>query len=168
MPKGEDFGFTIPEQIASHSSVLTNRRIDIILQKIDYWKEESWARPCVPNVERYFANLYSLFDNVFVVLNQNEIEEIVRCFAKYWELKNTLQNKENQNLKNVYGMLFICDNLNRIMKAGLQKYEYFFRIGTRDVHRIEDGLKIIHAGGGIFGKVSRVPSNADKPESEKH
>lgn len=156
------------EQISSHSSLLTNKRIDLILQKIDIYKEASWSNPCIPNIEKYFANLYTLFDNIFVLLNKEEIEKIKYHFNFYWFVKNSLQDRNNQNMKNVFTLLFICDTVNRIMKAALQRYEYFFRFQMKSVARIEDGLKIIEEGGGLFGGVQRISADKDKPEPEKH
>ena len=141
----------IPEQIASHSSALTNLRISKVLEKIDAWKEESWARPNVPNIQRYFANIYSLFDNVFMLLHEEELSEIKDNFAAFWKIFNGLADRKNENIRSCFALLFCCDEINRVLRVGLQKYEYFFRIGTREPKKIEEALRIIKVGGGIFG-----------------
>lgn len=159
------------DQINSHSSVLTNRRLDITLQQINYWKTTSRSKvpPIMPDIQEYFSNLCTLFDDVYTILNPNEILEMKYYFEEYWKLFVLLMSdKSKQNIQNMYKLLNICNHIDRSLKAGLQKYEYFFRIGTRDVKKIEEGKKILQSGGGFFGGTSKPGSSSkNKNASER-
>jgi len=157
----------IPDEIRSHSSFLTNKRLDIVITKLDYYKEEAWATPNIPNIGRYFACLYTLFDNVFSVLHKEHLDNLKILFTDYWNKYNTLQDEKKQSFRTVYELLFICDEINREMKWSLQRYEYFFKLGTQSVKSTETGLAIIHQGGGFFGgsRVPKVPRNPSESSS---
>jgi hypothetical protein len=173
MAKFDMFGYRA-EEIKSHSSLLTNERIDLILKQVDFWQMESWKKVCVPNVQAYFSSLVTLFTNVFVVFDPEDIESIVKDFNNFWNLYIKLQEEKEQNLKNVFTLLFICDAINRKIKAILQSFGYFFRKEEKTVKTIERALKVIEEGGGFFGgtkpqpikpgAVQGVAQNPDKPK----
>jgi hypothetical protein len=157
------------ETIASHSSFLTNRRIDDILKEIDRTKLNCWRNPCLPNLEEYFSAIYCLFDEVFSVLSKKEIEKLKAYFSRYWETYTQIKtDRTKQNIKTLYFLLFICDKINQSLRAGLQKYGYFFVKYAREPKRIEEALAVIEAGGGIFGGVSELSKNTNKSEREEH
>lgn len=156
------------ETIASHSSFLTNRRIDIVLREVDAWEIQAWSRPKIQHVESYFAALKCLFHEVFTALNESELKLLKNKFEEYWEnYVETLKNQAKHTPKQLYGLLFICDSINRIIRAALQRHGYFFVKIRREPRCIEDVLKIVEGGGGIFGKLesgglSELPQNTNE------
>ena len=157
------------EIIVSHSSFLTNRRIDEILREMDQAKLRSWRNPCIPNIEEYFSALYCLFDEVFSIFSQKELEKLKTYFSQYWDTYISIKtDRSKASIKNLFALLFICDKISQTLRAGLQKYGYFFVKVGREPKRIEEALAVIERGGGIFGGVPKLSENADKPEREEH
>lgn len=156
------------EEIRSHSSYLTNIRLDIVFRKLDMCQEEAWKNPCLPNIKDYFAELNCVFSNVFVVFDVDDIKRIKQLFGRYWRLFVSMQDKGNQTARNMYAMLFVCDEINRVIKGLLQSFNYFFRKEQKAVKTIEKALEVISEGGGFFGgkapEVQAVPAGTDKPE----
>lgn len=150
------------EEIRSHSSVLTNTRLDIIFRKIDMYKEEVWNNLCVPNLKRYFSAIYAAYDNVFPVFSPEENGEIKKGIEAFYTEFFSLLDKKKQNIDTCFKMLFILDKINRLIKAYLQKRQYFFKTGAPDIKGIERSIEVIEAGGGFFGGSKQVREPPEK------
>lgn len=160
LPQGQAAmnAFGRKDYVTSHSSFLTNDRIDVILRNMDNWKVLSWQTPTVINISKYFSNLYNFYDNVFMILREEAQTFIQGKFREYfraWFLMLERQEGEaKDNLMRNYKLLILLDIINYEIKADLQRGQYFFRTEERDIKRIEDGLKKLKEGGGLFGGIS--------------
>lgn len=153
------------EEIRSHSSVLTNLRLDLVFSLIDRRKLDAWDNPILDNVKKYFSALYTAYDNVWPVLSKEENEELTGLFKNYFTLFFGLKKESTRTLSTSYQMIGILDFINRFIKGSLQKRSYFFKLGTPDVKGIEASYKVIKEGGGLFGF---KPTNVQGLVEEQH
>ena len=143
------------KDIKSHSSLLTNRRLDTLFERSNEAGIMAWNNICGENIQLYFSILNEIYNNVFPVFEPYENEKIVEAFKKF----NTMfWNKETRmTLKNCVKMLLILDSIKRMIIGFLQKREYFFRLETKEPRGIEMALEITKRGMGVFeGGIRRV------------
>lgn len=155
------------EEIRSHSSVLTNLRLDRVFALIDFWKYTAWSNPVLDNIKNYFSALYTCYDVVFPVLNEEENMELKDLFNGFWTTFLSLTDEDKRNLQSSYKMLIFLDNVNREIRGGLQKRNYFFKLGTPDIKGIDRSYKVLKEGGGLFGyrekQVQRMVEEQHEP-----
>lgn len=149
------------DEIASHSSVLTNDRIDNILRAVDNWKINSWIIPSEENVRHYFANVFCLFDNVFMILTADArliVDNGLRDYLTLWFklVRNEIEGEDQKKLT-LWHLLTLLDAINWEIRGDLQKYQYFFRTEVKDIKKVEEALIKLKEGGGIFGGVPGIP-----------
>lgn len=144
------------EEIRSHSSVLTNLRLDVIFSLIDRRKLDAWDNPLLDSIKKYFSAVYTAYDNTWVVFDEAENTELNSLFTQYWNLFKGLAFEQNRTISNAYEMLTALDNINRYIKGSLQKRSYFFKLGTPDIKGIDKSYHILKEGGGLFGFKSKL------------
>jgi len=160
------------EEVASHSAVLTNIRISNRLQMTVDAKIAAWYRPTFENVLSYFAQTYGLFDEAFELVEVPDLREIVSEFTAIWMKLHS----GALNTKSMVDMWEICigiDRINRILRANMQRWRYFFRTSTQTPRKMEEVLRILDEGGGFFGgkakqkEREKAPSPAPDDASSK-
>lgn len=90
----EDVDSFSREEISSHSSLLTNRRLDIMFARLDEVRIEAWNNICVPNLKAYFSVLSGIYNNIFSVFDEEEIKSIKNYFDSYHQLFFFLFHKQ--------------------------------------------------------------------------
>ncbi|RLE45205.1 hypothetical protein DRJ16_00065 [Candidatus Woesearchaeota archaeon] len=131
--------------------MLTNKRIDLILTRIDDCKFKCWSNPNMKNVQMYFAALYTLFDNIFSLFCDEKIEILTKDLSEYFSTFGEI-NPETVDMKTVFKLIKICDRFNRHMRGLLQSKKYFFRTDYEAVKGIEKAFEILDKGGGFLGE----------------
>lgn len=148
-------------EVRSHSSILTNERINLLLLKVDQNNEICWRQPTLKNVENYMASLITLFNNVFVVFqDERELNNIVKLwedfYSKFLKLRIKVTVEEDVSLSDIFALIILLDRINRRIKTALQRMQYFFRVEEMNIKGLDRALEIIESGGGIFGGSGRV------------
>jgi len=166
--KGKRMEDLLPKEIMSHASALTNLRIDNILKNIDEWKAICWMRQDMTSVEAYFAFLFTLYDNIYPVLDEKDDEKMENLIKKYLSLYFSMKGDESKwTVKNTFRLILLCDQMNQIMRGSLQKRGYFFRMTESERGGLAKKLEIISQGGGIFAGVQKVAPDEHKPEPDE-
>lgn len=133
------------EEISSHSSLLTNRRLDLMFMRLDDTRFDSWNNICVPNLKAYFSVLSGIYNNVYTIFDEKENKQLKKYFDTYHELFFSLFSRrtEKKRLYQIcYKMLFILDHLQRLLTGYLQKRQFFFRLERGKLKGIDDALKM--------------------------
>jgi len=140
------------EEIASHSSLLTNRRLDIMFQRLDEFRIKAWCNPCIPDVRDFFSVISGIYNNVYIVFDEKENKKILSHFNDFHKIYFSVQtDEEEQSIGNVYKMLLMLDRIQRLIVGYFQKRRYFFRIEQKDVKGVERAIEVMEQGGGFFG-----------------
>jgi len=150
----EPHKLTDREEITSHSSLLTNRRLDIMFLRLDDVGVEAWSNICVPNIKAYFSVLRGIYNNVFSVFDEEENEEIKKYFGAYNKMFFSLFQEfpEVNRYKVCYEILFVLDHLQKMIIGFLQKRQFFFRMGKPNIKGIEQALALYKKRGKMKGK----------------
>jgi len=141
---------TARKEIESHSSALTNMRINELfnLANSAEMNANSMIAPTIQDAIGYHAILLTLYFETNSVYDVNEelkeqVEELVK---KGEQISNYL--KQNKTVKQQYVELLInnCKKLRYSMQVGLQNMRYFFRFGQHDPKGISASLEIFKIG----------------------
>lgn len=149
------------DEIRSHSSMLTNERIDLLIRRIDVGIENAWMNPCIPSVTDYHASIRNFFINVAAILDDEQATTIMNLFHEFYKNYFTLQTMKKPTYEQVYTVMFILDRINFLLRFHLQQMSYFFKLGHKPVKGIEAAIKVVQEGGGIFGgsSIGKVPED---------
>lgn len=146
--------------IESHSSYLNNKRLQIILAKIDDCGSSATRSKHYHDIEQYFNEVTQLYINIAPILLPEGADKILKIRNAYAKVKALVENDPRYQTKQSLDFLLKCAReLNLLLIEGLQNMEYFFRIGQRT----KKGLKnISFFETSIFGE-----KNAHAGESEE-
>lgn len=136
------------DEIESHSSALTNKRIDLILQSVNEIEivVNNAFPPTVQDAMYYHSILYTLWNETNSFYNSFETLQlqILQCVTdgekamiqmKYTPPSEVYQYHIEWVIKNSKKLRFL-------MHTGLQKMGYFYRFSKRDPSTIEEHLAI--------------------------
>lgn len=150
----ERFG-KMEEEIYSHSSMLTNRRMDFMFQEADVWNYNAFCDPTVDNLKHYFSIVRTIYDRVYTLFDEqqnNKLIEIRNAFLNIYLTFDPEKMTPEQQTEAVFTMFFITEYFDQLIHAYLQKKKYFFRVGEKDIKGLEKSIEVMEKGGGIFGK----------------
>ena len=140
------------KEIYSHSSMLTNARLDDVFKGLMSAKTKAWINPSnLEGINVYFSMLYTLFDEIYPILEPNHNKEIMKSFEDYFRKYFEMIKNKQTSLKACYILLNYLNKIDRIIKGDLQKKQYFFKIGEKEVKGVEESIRIVSSGGGFFG-----------------
>ncbi len=150
----EKFG-KMEEEIYSHSSMLTNRRLDLLFQESDVWNYNAFCDPTIENLKRYFSVVRTIYDRVYTLFDEDQNEKLIQIrnafITEY--LKFNPENLEPEQVtEKALLMFFITEYFDQLIHAFLQKKKYFFRVGEKDIKGLEKSIAVMEQGGGIFGR----------------
>ncbi len=163
------------DEIESHSSALTNKRIDSILQELNIIEltVNNAFPPSVQHVMPYHSILYTLWNETNSFYNNfpDLQKQILLCvsdgekamlFLKYTNPQYVQQYHVEWLIKN-------CKKLRFLMHRGLQQMGYFYRFSKRDPSSIEEHIKIFEQKKWNIRKVNnevrqdtKLPREAEK------
>jgi len=153
-------------EIISHSSMLTNERIDLVIKRLDLSIEQAWQNPCIPTITDYHAVTRNFFINVQAIIDDKDVKEISRILTDFYKAYYGALLRKELTLTEVYGMLHLLDRVNSLLRYNLQRLSYFFKMGKKGVQGTKDAIGVVRRGGGIFGgipiKDERVHSHSSR------
>lgn len=191
----EPESITPEEEITSHSSLLVNRRLDIMFLRLDEIRVEAWDNICVPNLKTYFSVLSGIYDNIWPIFDIKENKKMKGYFDLYHQMFLSLFQDDSENIRVCscgstrlldtspgilvclkcgstmedtfkqtksnkyqicYDILFILDQIQKMMIGFLQKRQFFFKMGKPTIKGIDDALALYekreHGDKGKAGK----------------
>lgn len=138
------------KEIESHSSELTNKRIDLILNSL--WKTgydvlASRPKPTLSN--EYFSLIVQYYLAVKDVFEDNDLDEIEKHITEGNKLGIKLRVKGDLTVEETETLTQKCLQINSMLNTVMQKKRYFFRMGRSQPKGLDAALKIfgIHAEG---------------------
>lgn len=145
--------------IESHSSYLNNKRLQIILAKIDDTGSLAKRTKHLHHIEQYYNEVEQLYINIASVLVESILKDINKIRAGYEKVKHLIETDEQyRTIRSLEFLLRCAREFNIKVVGGLQNMEYFFRVGSRQ----KKGLKnITFFDNSIFGE----KNNEDIKES---
>ena len=147
-PRDVDFKHSETEEIISHSSMLTNKRLDILFFKLDEIRFEAWTNICVPTVKEYFSLLSGIYNNVFPIFSLEENTKVKEYFDKFHEKFSLvfIKDVEINRYQLLYACLMILDHIQRLLIGFLQARQFFFRFGRSQIKGIKQALDLYEKG----------------------
>lgn len=160
------YGIPDFDEIRSHSSMLTNERIDLVIKRLDLSIEQAWQNPCIPSITDYHAVIRNFFINVQAIIDDKDVKEISNILTEFYKVYYRSLLNEKITLTEVYQMLHYLDRVNALLRFNLQRLSYFFKMGKKPVKGVKDAISVIRKGGGIFGGIpiqdERVPTHTGR------
>lgn len=152
------------QEIESHSSAITNKRIDALLTSINLYEFQATSAipPSIQHAVPYFSTLVTLYNETngafCVKMNKDIHDKIMDLLKKGFNISKRL--KYNNGLqgdveKSIYNSL----QLRYLMQVCLQNLRYFFRFGQQDPRGIKETLK-------LFGDLEEDNSNEGNTEGD--
>lgn len=141
-------------EIRSHSSILTNKRVHDLFSWADYANIAAFRNTNIPSIHEYFVIINTLIDNTFMLIDKDGLSEVIKLRDKYWDHYHYfmgLKKGDKYQGKRLMDMLFATERMDQLIRAGLQKKQYFYKVGERDIRDIDTAIEIVRKGGGIFG-----------------
>lgn len=154
---------TVPTQneIRSHSSILTNKRLDILFSWADYYSIMAFDMPGLKTIKSFFSVMETILDNVFMVLDEDGLKEAInmrdifyREYTKLIELE-----EERLNAADIFRLFFLVKRMNQVIRGNLQKKQYFMKVGKVDTKSMDHAIESIQLGSGIFGQPEKPRKN---------
>lgn len=146
-------------EIRSHSSILTNKRLDELFSAANNLSIQAFSATTIPNVHWYFSTINQIITETYTLVDVESFSEIVELIKKYWEVyfyfMSATKNSRIDTRK-VFDMLFFVNKIDQLIRGALQKKQYFYKVGERDIKDIDRAIEIVRSGGGIFGENKRV------------
>jgi len=139
-----DEEFPSQEEISSHSSLLTNRRLDVMFARLDEVRVEAWSNTCIPTIRSYFAVVSGIYNNVYPIFELDAHQKIINYFNLYHQLFFKLYgDPEEVNKLNVcYQILLLLDHIQRMIIGSLQQKQFFFRLNKPQIKGIKQALAL--------------------------
>ena len=136
------------QEIESHSSALTNQRINMLLITLNQIEFETLIAmpPTVQHAIQYHAVLLTLYFETSSAYNNNEefkkeIDlKLKNGHKMYLFLKN---NSSSAKQSDVEWSINNSLNLRNLMHIGLQNLKYFFRFGKHDPKGLKQTLELL-------------------------
>lgn len=128
-------------KIESHSSMITNKGVMTEKFYIDQLAMNASNNLHFKTITTFFNAVEVWYIGIKDILPYDQLENIKKLHKEYYALLDLihLQPKIYRNKKVLLTMLKITKQIYSDMITGLQSYDYFFRIGSRDVK----GLKTV-------------------------
>lgn len=130
------------EEVTSHSSMLTNRRLDLMFIKLDETRIDAFNNKCVPNIESFHAVLTGIYNNIFPLFEEREnkvIKDHLDLYDQYYQL---LFAEEPNIYMICLVLLQILDYLQKLIIGYMQKRKFFFRLEQKSIKGIDEALKM--------------------------
>jgi hypothetical protein len=130
------------EEVTSHSSLLTNRRLDLMFMKLDEIRIDAYSNKCVPNIESFHAVLTGIYNNVFPLFEDKE-NEMIKQHLDLYEQYYQLFFAEDPNVFAICLVLLkILDYLQKLVIGFMQKRKFFFRTEVKGIKGIDEALRM--------------------------
>jgi len=137
----EEYGS--PEEISSHSSLLTNRRLDIMFARLDEVRVEAWTNTCIPTIKEFYAVLSGIHNNIFPLIKVEDNEKIIIGFNQFDTLYRRIFTDDGTDKHLILDMILqILDQLQRIMINSLQELQFFFRLQRKQMRGMKEVLEM--------------------------
>lgn len=153
-------------EVLSHSAMLTNKRLDLVFLRLDEVAIDAWS-DLTPNLEKiqvYYAVMKQVINNIFPIFNEAENVEIVNGLDNFSLTFFGFIQQPQRDALDLYRMLFDLDGVHQSVIAYLQKRQYFFRTGERDIKGTARALDVLKRKHKILeeaeqGKAAAVAAN---------
>ena len=137
----EEYGS--PEEISSHSSLLTNRRLDIMFARLDEVRVEAWTNTCIPTIKEFYAVLSGIHNNIFPLIKVEDNAKIIKGFNQFNDLHKRLFADDGSDKHLILNMILqIFDQIQRMMINSLQELQFFFRLQRKQMRGMKEVLEM--------------------------
>lgn len=134
------------QEIDSHSSALTNQRINELFKIANMAEIEvnSSLAPTIQQAVGYHSILVSIYNETSSVYDADEelYNSINDCVKNGITVANYLKQNHNAKQGDVIWLVNNCTYFRQLIHRGLQKQNYFFRIGRPEPKGIKAALEI--------------------------
>ncbi len=146
MAEGKEPKKFTKDEIESHSSALTNKRIDAILQNVNQIEYNLNVKymPSIQDAMPYHAVLFTLWNETksFYRVNDKLWGEVQQCIGEGEQAMVFLRSSGPEAVKqyHVEWLIKNCKKLRSLMHYGMQSMGYFYRFGKRDPGSIKEHI----------------------------
>jgi len=157
-PQGMEESEFTKEEISSHSSFLTNKRIDNMFAVCDVAGLTARRNPCIPTIRDYFSALMGIYNMVFCLFTEEENLELSNIMDIV--SRDIISFKKSSTANDVFMCSLRMDRMYRQLVLYMQKRFFFFRTSTHAAK----GLDAILASINRMGKQDNY--NVDESDQE--
>ena len=144
--KAPSTGGLSKQEIDSHSSALTNQRINELFKIANMAEIEvnSSLMPTIQQAVGYHSILISIFNETSSVYDTDGTlsEAILNCVKNGTIVADYLKQSPNVKQGDVIWLINNCTYFRHLIHRGLQRQNYFFRIGRQEPKGIKAALEI--------------------------
>jgi len=151
--------------IDSHSSMKNNQVINDL--RVECIRRSLMASSSmhITDIGLYYQAVQEFFNNTADVLPDVNVKNVVECMKRYQTLSEKVEtDKRYRNLKVTKELFSISQEFFRQIINGLQKYQFWFRVGKRQ----QKGLtSLSFFTKGIFGKEAEEEYESEDGDDEE-
>ena len=151
------------KKIESHSSFLTNKSVNMFKMQIDILGLSASNSMRFQDINSFFNAVEQWYIGLKDILEEEYFKQIESKRVLYFRLRELVETDTRfQNKKTLYLMLATTKQFYSLIISGLQKSEFFFRIGSRNVKGLS---RMEFFGDTIFG--ANKDANNERQIEEK-
>ena len=148
--------------VESHSALLTNRRIDMLLQAADELGYTANTSPTMAAIINYRGILVQIYTDVFMIFTESRTElGVFQTLFTDFETAFHAALSADYNLNTHFSLCAKLTRIHRAINLSLQSRNYFFRTSRRRVRGFMEALQLYKDEGLKFADL------VDKGEENK-